>query len=237
VTTDTHQPLKTWCNFDKVLARAGFMATSPTQSAGCWQHPGRRRLRRHTLALLGALSLATSLSVAAPPAARAVSFTDGDTTTNPFYYDPSAPAPNSSWTLTDGGLAEAAVLLVNPTTVRFESSGEGTDTWTSGIADQEYGISFGYNFDQLEGFPDAYYQIASNSIIALTGSGTINTTLLAGQTFSFGIINNGGLGDLTISNFNATPVPAPLPLLGAGAAFGWIRRRRAQLKARQLGRQ
>lgn len=39
---------------------------------------------------------------------------------------------------------------------------------------------------------------------------------------------------LEITDFNATPVPGPLPVLGAAATFGWIRRRRALLAARRV---
>lgn len=101
-------------------------------------------------------------------------------------------------------------------------------------------ISFAWSFSELNssGTTTPFY-IINGIETPLSGiSGTVSpVTLNAGSALTFGITNGvGDAGDLTISNFNATPVPAPLPVLGAAATFGWIRRRRAQLKARQLGR-
>lgn len=197
--------------------------------------------RSRALSLLGALTVTGLACITPPPSALAVSFTDGDTSSNPFYFNGTA----SSWTLestSTNPLAEPEVTYdLNTGDVQILSSGEsGTvDTWTSTVADHDYTISFAFAFNIEFGSPEAYYQI-DNKVVKLSGeSDKSNVSLLAGQTLIFGINNEDGAGDLTISNFNATPVPvpAPLPLLGAGAAFGWIRRLRAQLKARQLGRQ
>lgn len=64
-------------------------------------------------------------------------------------------------------------------------------------------------------------------------SGLESVTLLSGWRLGFGVHtndNSGGPGYLTITEFNpVSVVPGPLPLLGAGAAFGWSRRLRRRL--------
>lgn len=59
-------------------------------------------------------------------------------------------------------------------------------------------------------------------------------TINSGDTVSFGVYTNantqGRIGTLTIGAFEV--VPAPLPLLGAGAAFSWSRRLRRRVRAR-----
>jgi hypothetical protein len=74
----------------------------------------------------------------------------------------------------------------------------------------------------------------------LTQSGSASFSVLAGDMFGFRQIGNtfDGRAATLISNFNgplATPgtasVPGPLPLLGAGAAFGWSRQLRRRIGA------
>ena len=63
-----------------------------------------------------------------------------------------------------------------------------------------------------------------------TQSGSASFSVLAGDLFGFRQWTNGsfdGRAATTISNFNGpavASVPGPLPLLGAGAAFGWSRK-------------
>jgi uncharacterized repeat protein (TIGR03803 family) len=67
----------------------------------------------------------------------------------------------------------------------------------------------------------------SNPLAALTPSGT--------GTF-YGTASEGGADDFgTIFEFNpgTPPVPGPLPLLGAGAAFGWSRQLRRRVRLQQ----
>jgi MYXO-CTERM domain-containing protein len=198
----------------------------------------KRGFRKRTLGLLGVVGLAAAICGTSAPDAYAVSFTDGDTATNPFFYD----GTTSSWTASDGipeggNEVDAGVFYdADTNSVIIQSSGiPGADTWTSSSADQDYTISFSFNFDNYDSTAFGFYQISGSNAIALTSSGDFfNLALLGGQSLTFGVENEDGFGDLAISNFSATPVPAPLPLLGAGAAFGWIRRRRAQLRGRLL---
>jgi hypothetical protein len=56
-----------------------------------------------------------------------------------------------------------------------------------------------------------------------------------GGDFVFGVYASDGYlyaatdGGLSIAQLSGEPVPGPLPLLGAGAAFGWSRRLRRRL--------
>jgi len=76
-----------------------------------------------------------------------------------------------------------------------------------------------------------FTQLADQSSL---GSGSSQFNVLAGDVFGFRaytLDNEVGAGTATISNFSApfsdpTPVPGPLPLLGAGAAFSCSRRLR-----------
>jgi hypothetical protein len=183
------------------------------------------------LSWLAATPLAVGLCLAAAPSAQAASFTDPNDNSNPFLY--------SNWTLLSGG-SDPSAIVTQPgnTSILFSSSGAGTDTFTSGITNQPYIVSFDYSFVPDEDTSvNAFYQICGVSCDEETQLGLLNSnaniTVDTGKSLRFGINNVGGGGDLTISNFNAEGVPAPLSALGAGAAFGWIRRRRAQLKAHQ----
>ena len=197
---------------------------------------------QHCLSWLAATPLAVGLCLATAPKAQAASFTDPNDISNPFLY--------SNWDLVSGGnSSSASVTQPDDTSILFYSSGAGTDTFTSGRASQSYNINFNYNFaaESGDGFTSAiaYYQICGDSTCSeilsngnFGAGGGESVTLASNQYLRFGIDNNDTAGDLTISDFNATEVPAegvpaPLSALGAGAAFGWIRRRRAQLKAHQ----
>jgi hypothetical protein len=88
--------------------------------------------------------------------------------------------------------------------------------------------------------PGAYEFNPQSPDVELLASGSSNLfaqtfTVTQGDTVRFGIYTQantaGKLGSLTIDSFNITePVPAPLPLLGAGAAFSWSRRLRRRIK-------
>ena len=213
--------------------------STQTQTSRALRAP--RPALQHCLSWLAATPLAVGLCLAAAPKAQAASFTDPDYDSNPFLY--------RNWDLVSGGnSSSASVTQLGDTSIFFSSSGAGTDTFTSGRASQSYRILFDYNFAAESGEGSdalAYYQICDDSACSAFSSGDNfgtngdkSLTLASGQYLRFGIDNNDTAGDLTISNFNATEVPAegvpaPLSALGAGAAFGWIRRRRAQLKARQ----
>jgi hypothetical protein len=76
---------------------------------------------------------------------------------------------------------------------------------------------------------------------SLTQSGSASFSVLAGDLFGFRQWSSwsiGGRAATTISNFNGplatrgtASVPGPLPLLGAGAAFGWSRQLRRRIGA------
>jgi hypothetical protein len=72
-----------------------------------------------------------------------------------------------------------------------------------------------------------------------TQSGSVSFSVLAGDVFGFrqnSVDSIFGRASTTISNFNGplaasgpASVPGPLPLLGAGAAFGWSRQLRRRI--------
>ncbi|MFN9547231.1 MAG: hypothetical protein ACK6AD_09210 [Cyanobacteriota bacterium] len=92
-------------------------------------------------------------------------------------------------------------------------------------------VSFTYNFYPDDPFQTAFYTYGSNSYSLDEANGsTIAFELVPGDQLIFGISspNSSASAFLDITNFRA--VPAPLPVLGGAAAFGWIRRRRAYLR-------
>jgi hypothetical protein len=105
--------------------------------------------------------------------------------------------------------------------------------WTYSTADwtPEYD-PFGY---LLNG---GFTQLTDNDS-SLTQSGSVSFSVLAGDVFGFrqnSDDSQAGRAVTTISNFNGplaasgpASVPGPLPLLGAGAAFGWSRQLRKRI--------
>lgn len=199
---------------------------------------------------LGVISAALLLSTAAIPRAQALTFGDGNNSTNPFFFNGSS--TTSSWTLredevvlSDWGTVDSTpcvpekglcVSNLSTSSVLIAGSGKSntTTSWTSAAASTPSFISFDWAFAEQDGISSPFYTINGNKTILSGISGSINSVKLNdGSTLIFGITNETGYGDLTISNFDATPVPAPLPLLGAGAAFEWSRRLRARIKAHQ----
>ena len=224
------------CTFPELIVLSKKVKAFSIQTSSALQAP-RSALQR-CLSWLAVTPLAVGLCLAAPPDAQAVSFTDPNDNSNPFLY--------SNWSLLSGGSESASVTQPGNTSTSFlfSSSGAGADTFTSGQTSIPYNIVFNYTFNpvtDLDVTPaSAYYQICGTSdCSSVFSSGNLGSTgvesveVASNQYLRFGINNNDTAGDLTISNFNAEGVPAPLPALGAGAAFGWIRRRRAQLKAHQ----
>lgn len=110
---------------------------------------------------------------------------------------------------------------------------------TSPAATVDTFISFDYSFEPSPDLASAGYSLdgSTYTLLDISQTSSIGPLLLtSGNSFSFRLTNNNEQPILGVSNFNSTPVPAPVPLLGGAAAFGWIRRRRSQLKARQLVR-
>jgi hypothetical protein len=121
----------------------------------------------------------------------------------------------------------------------FGSSSNGSSyVITSQQAAVAQAISFKYSFDGLGGLASFKYSVDSGNTyqdLASTGEGQFaevyNVPLDTGKSVQFELSNNGTDPIATVSDLKG--VPAPLPVLGAGATFGWIRRRRAQLKGHQ----
>ena len=69
---------------------------------------------------------------------------------------------------------------------------------------------------------------------AINGSGPYAALTAAGNGFFYGTTPNGGANNQgAIFAFDSgvrDPVPGPLPLMGAGAAFGWSRRLRRRIQ-------
>lgn len=85
---------------------------------------------------------------------------------------------------------------------------------------------------------DPFGYLLNGAFITLTDSGVGNQSgsasfsVLAGDLFGFrqnSYDSIYGRASTTISNFNVPAAPGPLPLLGAGAAFGWSRQLRRRI--------
>jgi hypothetical protein len=90
-----------------------------------------------------------------------------------------------------------------------------TDTWTS------YQIFLNESLMQRNGYGEAAF--TNNALWSVTAANAQNQ-----YTTATGPMLLGGSGP-------SSQVPGPLPLLGAGAAFGWSRRLRRQITARHGG--
>jgi len=174
---------------------------------------------------------ATSLSLAANPA-QALALFDG-------YY------ASANWTQTiqpDGSIntggAPASITLTGADngggnkntdfTIAAPSGGTVSFNWSFSTADSPFYDPFGY---LLNG---AFTQLTDNSgATNQTGSASFN--VIAGDVFGFrqnSYDSIWGRASTTISLFNgpvAASVPSPMPLLGAGAAFGWSRQLRRRI--------
>ncbi len=108
-------------------------------------------------------------------------------------------------------------------------------------------VSFDWNFSTVDfPFADPFGYLLNGSFARLTNdngsstqAGTATFSVLSGDVFGFrqrSLDSSFGRASTTISNFNGpTPepppssVPGPLPLLGAGAAWGWTRHLRQRI--------
>jgi len=101
-------------------------------------------------------------------------------------------------------------------------------------------VSFDWAYSTAEGpVFDPFGYILNGGFAQLTDngggqvqSGSASFSVLAGDVFGFrqnSIDSIFGRASTTISNFNAPATPGPLPLLGAGAAFGWSRQLRRRI--------
>jgi hypothetical protein len=171
--------------------------------------------------------LAISACVAAvclgTPPARATGYLN-----DPATWSGATPCPNASGCVDSFG--GGSYEIGGPETT-------GQFTITSPTATVDTFISFNYSFEPSDlSLASGGYSLDGSTYIPLSivqDSSTGPLLLTAGNSFSFRLNNSGEQPILGVSNFNATGVPAPLPLLGAAAAFGAIRRRRATLRLRQ----
>jgi len=116
-------------------------------------------------------------------------------------------------------------------TIAAPSAGTVSFDWNYTTGDQEALYDpFGY---LLNG---SFFQLTNDSLTTQSGSATF--AVLAGDTFGFSqrsADSSFGRAQTVISNFVApavapTSAPAPLPLFGAAAAFGWSRQLRRRIK-------
>jgi hypothetical protein len=118
-------------------------------------------------------------------------------------------------------------------TIAAPTAGTVSFDWAFSTDDESTGFDpFGY---LLNG---AFTQLTIDDS-SLTQSGSASFSVLAGDVFGFrqdSFDSLGGTASTTISNFNGplaasgpASVPGPLPLLGAGAAFGWSRQLRRRI--------
>jgi len=115
-------------------------------------------------------------------------------------------------------------------------------TPTAGTVSFDWAYSTSDNLPQSDPFGyllnGAFTQLTINDT-SLTQSGSVSFSVLAGDVFGFrqnSYASCCGRASTTISNFNGplpapgtASVPGPLPLLGAGAAFGWSRQLRRRI--------
>ena len=109
-------------------------------------------------------------------------------------------------------------------TIAAPSAGTVSFDWSYSTADISSGWDpFGY---LLNG---AFIKLTNDGVANQSGSASFS--VLAGDVFGFrqnSFDSIFGRASTTISNFNVA-VPGPLPLLGAGAAFGWSRQLRRRI--------
>ncbi len=101
-------------------------------------------------------------------------------------------------------------------------------------------VSFDWAYSTAESisFYDPFGYLLNGAFTQLTNDGVANQSgsasfsVLAGDVFGFrqnSLDSSYGRASTTISNFTAPAAPGPLPLLGAGAAFGWSRQLRKRI--------
>ena len=105
--------------------------------------------------------------------------------------------------------------------------------------DAPYRLTFDYYFESgdVAGEDKGYFAINNIKLVESTGTSDFSPGLSflvnKNDTIAFGVLTanvDSQIGLVQITNFDATEVPAPLPLLGAGAAFGWSRRLRRRIR-------
>ena len=208
--------------------------------------PGKIQQAQHwARSWLAATSAVAALCLGASPGARALTFSNQPPPTNPFYsddWDFSFSNPDNDPNITQSSVE----YLFNGSTLSFSTiidfQGDATFSLTSDVTDRPYDILFDASFsaDVESTFISAFYQKCNTPTctgaaqFALgEGGSDLPVSLDTGQYLRFSIASSvDGGGELIISNFNATPVPSPLPFAGLGlAALGIYRARRCKITA------
>jgi hypothetical protein len=192
--------------------------------------------------------------LATPSPTRALDFNDESSATNPFFFDGGSSSSGWVLELvlglngtaqtfnTCGNDADTCVRLIseNEVTIVGSNIGSSATTWTSSLGSlgpaDGYTISFKAYLNaenEVDGDVAAGSLEINNIITPLSKSSAtptfISSQLLGPSSRLVFTINNGtdAYGDIEITEFSATrinAVPAPLPLLGAAAAFARLRR-------------
>lgn len=180
------------------------------------------------------------LSLAATSPARSLDLTSSGWTISPATPGECRPLP-----VIDYGCYENRTAI-SIDLIGLDSASPAGTTYSynlpSGANQQQ--VSFTYFFDP-DGNSDsfAYYQIGSSSAVSFSASmagSVLPFTWSPGETLTFGVdqgSSSAWAGKLSISAFSSTEMaqsaPAPLPLAGAAAAFGWSRSLRRRIRPLQ----
>jgi hypothetical protein len=106
--------------------------------------------------------------------------------------------------------------------------------WTNANLGQQPAIDFATAINNQLGFPNTAYNRPFGPFFAWTLKGSSPSTQLGSRAWdSNGFVNNPGdifLSDTTVTWAQAYPVPGPLPVFGAVAAFSFSRKLRKRIK-------
>jgi hypothetical protein len=130
--------------------------------------------------------------------------------------------------------APSSIILTGTNTPTGDWPGN-TDYVTTSKGPGNVSFVWNYSSTDTDNWDQFYYLLNGvQTFLAQNNSqGTGNTvfSVLQGDTFGYRVFTGDGLfgpGVATISNFSA-PVPGPLPVLGAAAAFSFSRRLRQRI--------
>ena len=213
--------------------------------------------KHHLASFVGGLSLACVSVLATAPSALALNFGVPDTLTeNPFFFNSTNVGTN--WDLKEGtdevefstcipedeSFQAPCVQRTSDSSVNIYSGGlPAIYTWTlSGTRNSPYLIKFKGSFANsgVEETSTSAALLINETVLQNLPIGDFDSfnfiaggfELAANQSLTFKITNTTGIGDLSITNFNATPVPSPLPVAGLGlAALGIYRAGRRKSRA------
>lgn len=187
-----------------------------------------RLLRQPLSRLLAPIGLGLALQSA--PVYAAGFFNPGEFNQNNWTSSPSLTAcpvedPASCFTFSSN---TSMFIASAPSTTTTLTAGEITNQFPASW------VSFTYIFEPANDFQSAYYttDVAGTQIFSLPPSnGTpVIFSLVPGDQLSFVVSSDQSADPAFLSITGFSYVPAPLPVLGGAAAFGWIRRRRAFLR-------